>query len=328
MPEPVTASVLVAIIAEQAAQELGKRIGGAIADRIFGSELSENQALLKSIARDVKQILVEVRQIYSIVVQIPNIVHGEILRNELYKAHVNLESNIETFLILKSWNVTLGYDALVNILNSWKLITEKEDMVDMIWEIPKYADFLMMITRNEAKPIVLSGLDYKIDILESRKNILYNDHLLPAIKRIEALFASGYVASGKFLSDKPWIEYTMMPDKYNRVRVCEPRGPKFLNSSLGLEILSNKNDDVDSFLLAICDINIVPDIVWNGQRNSVNSELISLGNRLNEVTQELRTVIATLNLLIIYKEKLNTGIKPLAESRAKYIQSESLFNLA
>nr|WP_314523981.1 hypothetical protein [uncultured Acinetobacter sp.] len=327
MTEPVTATVLVAIVAEQAAQELGKRIGGAIADRIFGNELSENQALLRSIAKDVKQILVEVRQIYSIVIQIPDIVHGEILRNELYKAHVNLESNLETFLILKSWNGTLGYDALVNVLNSWKLITEQEDVVDMIWQIPKYADFLMMITKNQASSIVLSGLDVKIQALESRKNTLYNDYLLKIIDQIDHRFSGEYTANGKFLSDKPWIEYSMKPNKYKNIKICEPVGPKYLKDNWESEVVKNKNGTFDlSPLIRVCEEVEVLDISWNRQRDVVNSELESLRGQLDHVIEEIRTVIATLSLLTTYRDRVNNGLNSPIDSKTEYILSNNLYS--
>lgn len=320
MAEPVTTTVLAAIVVEQAAQELGKRIGGAIADRIFGSELSENQALLKSISRDVKEILSEVKQIYSIVVKLPDIVQGEILRNELYKAHININSNIETFLILKDWNGSLGYDALVNVLNSWKLICEKEDEVDMIWEIPQYADFLMMITLNKAKEIVLSGLDYKIGVLDSRRNVLYNDYFLKLVNDIQNIFNSGeYISYGRFISEYPWIEFSMKPDKTKMINNCEPSGPKFIFED---NVMS------ENTFMRICDRIEVPDTAWNNQKSSTSIFLQNSISQLNNIILELRTVISTQTLLMIYKEKLTNGISQNIVQGSNVIDSENLFNLS
>lgn len=330
MTEPVSASALVTIVVVQAAQELGKRIGGIISDRLFGSELSENQALLKSIARDIKTILTDVRKIYLMVEQIPDIVHGEILRNELYKAHVNLESNIETFQILQSWNDTLGYDALVNVLNSWKLITDKEDTVDMIWQIPKYADFLMMITRKEAKLIVLAGLDNKIEALESRKEILIQDYLLKIINQIETLFSGEYVERGELLSDNPWVKYSMKPDKTKKIKVCEPLGPRTAEINLGGRSSLGKIEDIDleglsrDYCFIVDDI---PNVAWNNQKNTVNSNLLSLSEKLDNTIKELRTITFTLTLLTTYKERLNSGFSKSNEVKTKFILSDDLFNL-
>lgn len=325
MAEPVTAAALVAIVVEQAAQELGKRIGGAIADRLFGSELSENQALLKSLSRDVREILTDVKKIYSIVITIPDIVQGEILRNELYKAHININSNIEAFYILNEWNGSLGKISLVEVLNSWKLICDKEDNVEMIWEIPRYADFIMMITRNKAKELVLSGLDYKIEVLESRRNVLYNDFFLRTVNDIEKIFnSSEYINYGRFISENPWIEFSMKPDKTKTVKFCMvdiPKDPK------------NKSEkEVDSlgdyFIERLeCEFEEVPDTAWNNQRNYVNSLLQNSSLNLNNYILELRTVIATLTLLTTYKEKLANGIPNTIEADTKLINSDNLFSL-
>ncbi|MNU72772.1 hypothetical protein D3C71_622440 [compost metagenome] len=325
MAEPVTAAALAAIVVEQAAQELGKRIGGAIADRLFGNELSENQALLKSISRDVKEILSDVKKIYSIVVKIPDIVQGEILRNELYKAHININSNIETFLILKSWNGSLGYDALVNVLNSWKIICDKEDEVDMIWEIPRYADFIMMITKNRAKELVLSGLDYKIEVLESRRKVIYNECFLKIVKDIENIFTSSeYINYGRFLSENPWIEFNMKPDKIKTVRVCKPDGPKEPTIIDESEVVLLGNYFIER---VFCEFVDVPDTAWNNQRNSVNYFLQNSSLQLNNIILEIRTIIATLTLLITYKEKLTNGISNNVKEDSKLINSDNLFNL-
>lgn len=325
MAEPVTAAALAAIVVEQAAQELGKRIGGAIADRLFGNELSENQALLKSISRDVKEILSDVKKIYSLVAKIPDIVQGEILRNELYKAHININSNIETFLILKSWNGSLGYDALVNILNSWKLICDKEDEVDMIWEIPRYADFIMMITKNRAKEIVLAGLDYKISVLESRRKVIYNEYFLKTVNDIETIFTSSeYINYGRFLNENPWIEFTMKPDKIKTVRICTPDGPKEPTINDESEVVLLGNYFIER---VFCEFEDVPDTAWNTQRNSVNYFLQNSSLQLNNIILELRTIIVTLTLLITYKEKLTNGISNNIKEDSKLINSDNLFNL-
>ncbi|MBJ9739691.1 hypothetical protein I5523_08545 [Acinetobacter oleivorans] len=325
MAEPVTTAALVAIVVEQAAQELGKRIGGAIADRLFGSELSENQALLKSISRDVREILTDVKKIYSIVITIPDIVQGEILRNELYKAHININSNIEAFYILNEWNGSLGKISLVEVLNSWKLICDKEDNVEMIWEIPRYADFIMIITRNKAKELVLSGLDYKIEVLESRRNVLYNDFFLKTVNDIEKIFnSSEYINYGRFISENPWIEFSMKPDKTKTVKSCMvdiPKDPK-----------TNSEKEVDSlgdyFIERLeCKFEEVPDTAWNNQRNYVNSLLQNSSLNLNNYILELRTVIATLTLLTTYKEKLANGIPNTTEADSELINSDNLFSL-
>lgn len=319
MADPVTLSVLLSIVAEKAAEEVGTRLGTVISDRIFGDNLSENQKLLKQITADIKNILITVKKIYAIVEQLPQIVEGAITDNELYKAHINIESNIQTFLVLSSWNQTVGFDALVNLINSWTLIVEKENKVDMIWEIPKYAEFLMMITRQRAIPIVMSGLDQKIDILEQRLKTLQIDQLKPKLDRALILFNTEYVNSGSFLSDIPWLKFNSNPDQTITVSGCA----MFLDSWSDLEVGGEEVKVVREPPLCGKD-QTYPNKPWNAQRDQVTDELNGIKSLMNSLIPEIRSVIFTLNLLKTYRAKLDAT--PTEKTTLALVKSEILFS--
>lgn len=334
MVEPVSSSVLVSIVAVKAAEEIGTKIGKVISDRIFGSELSKNQVLLKAIARDVQQILVEVREIHALLSILPDIVDRNFDKRELFKAHLNLKSNIDVYISLPDWNNTLGHGDLVNVLNSWGFIIEREDEVEEIWEIPKYAEFIMLISRGAFKENVLAGLETKIQALNSRKQIVLNDKLTPTIRRLDFIFgSSGFVEKSTFVDSSPWFYYTMKKERTKKEDYC-PGDYLSLPPEIRLNI-DNKSLDEENLSFRLEDINRnsracferdVPDVAWNNQLSRYHNELQAEKSKLADTIAELTTLNATLSLLDVYKEKLLTGIADgLHASDVKISTAPNLF---
>lgn len=300
MAEPTTASAISAIIIAKAAEKLGSRIGDEIADGIFGKsdDMSDIRNMLKQLNLKVDEILHYSKATYTLVQDLPNVIIGIIEKEKLYHAHNNIESNYETYVRLPQWNNTIGHSTMASLLANWKIVIDTESNLDKLSRLPKYGEFLLLVTNGQFFEVVLNGVDSKIKLLENSMRVEKEDILQPNVNEVERLIKSGYVKSGTLLDAEPWASWVIADKKTRTQKECFDMPCGACNGSI-----------------TTCYDVQVPDTAWNNQLENVNRQLSNSVNIVSSTIIKIRSIYLVLEILKKYKKSL--------EDRSSEIKSHS-----
>ncbi len=300
MAEPTTAAAISAIIIAKAAEKFGSRIGDEIADGIFGKsgDMADIRKMLEQLNLKVDEILHYSKATYTLVQDLPNVIIGILEKEKLYHAHNNIESNYETYIRLPQWNNTIGHSTMASLLANWKIIIDTESNLDNLSRLPKYGEFLLLVTNGQFFEVVLNGVNSKINLLENSLKVEREDILQSNVNEIERLIKTNYVKSGTLLDAEPWASWVIANKKTITYKECFDIPCGACNGSI-----------------TICNDKQVPDTAWNNQLENVNKQLSNSQGIVSSTIIKIRSIYLVLEVLKKYKKSL--------ENRANDIKSYS-----
>jgi hypothetical protein len=302
MPNPV-----VAIIIAKAAEKLGERIGDEIGDAIFGedNEFEEIKRMLERMEKKIGEILQYSRATYSLVSELPAVFQGIINEQTLYLAHNSVESSFQTYLSLPNINSTINYDTFQKLLENWNIIIDMEQSTERLVELPKYGEFLLLISGGKLFNTVKSGLNKKQNLINSsiKAETMELDELLETAKRY---FNSEYIKIGEILKNEPWISWIANNDRQMDETSCH---------SLC----------VPGDCFEVCNTYKVPNQPWNNKKNKANNELQVLKEKIIASVNELRSLVLVREVFDKYLKRLNIDIESKTYNKIKVLESKIMF---
>lgn len=285
MPEPTTAAVLGSLLIASAVKQIGTRAGDAIADGIFGksNDHQEIKNSLYALHQKVDEILQYSRSTYSLVERLPEVVQGIVDQQTLYLAHNELESNFQTYIKLPQWHGTIGHDTLARVLAAWNIVVDKESSLERLLDIPRYGEFMLLVTHGQLYESVISGTQSKLNAVSSALETLTESQLLPAALEAERMFGTQHVKVGKLLEGSPWIAWTVESSRTRTETTCIERLCRECNGGI-----------------ASCYDKQVPDIAWNSQLVRTSELLETLRRTIESLSAQLHSYVVVQQLLLRY----------------------------
>ena len=311
MPAPVAAAAIATVIVTSAAQQLGSRIGDAIADGIFGrsNDLDVIQKKLAELSAQLQEVLHYTRATYALVEELPNIISGIVDQQTLYLAHNDIESSIQAYMRLQQWHGTIGYDTLTKLLSAWNIVIDKEASTEKHLLIPKYGEFLLLVTNGQLIDAVQSGVKEKLTIISDLIEDLSKEQISPCANEIESILRSDHVKSGTLLSDSPWVTWVMHGHRTRTVTRCVSRPCRQCNG------------DISS-----CRDYQVPDETWNSTVNSKNARLQVLLERIVMLARQLQSAVLARETLAKYLDVVSVRTQEkIAMDHISVIESPESF---
>lgn len=293
MPAPVAAAVA-AIIATSAAKQLGTRIGDAIADGIFGraNDLKEIQKQLDKLSSQLQEVLHYARSTYELVENLPNIISGLLDQQTLYLAHNDIESSLQAYMRLQQWHGTIGYETLANLLKSWNIIIDKESSTEKIAFLPRYGEFMLLVTNGQLFDAVHNGVKFKLEVVDGLIDNLIKDQITPCATEIEGILKSEHVKSGSLLENGPWVAWAMQGHRTRTITECIERPCEYCNGSI-----------------TRCFNRQIPDSTWNSTVDSKNSRLRTLAEKIGLFAKQLQSAVLAKEVLSRYLSLLDSRNK-------------------
>ena len=289
MPEPITAAVLGKIIIASAAQQLGTRVGDAIAEGIFGksNDHKEIKNLLQELNRKTDEILYFSRASYAMLERLPDVVQGMLDGQTLYLAHTEIKSNLQAYMQLPQWHNTIGHDTFASILRGWNVIIDMESSLDRLLEIPQYGEFLLLATNGQLYDAVSGGAKLKLDMVASALDSLVRDQIDPAAAEARRLIDSPHVKLGDILDGNPWVAWSMHSQRTKTYKECFDRPCSACNGSI-----------------TTCYDKQVPDTAWNTQLQRTNDQLKSISEKIDTLTKQLHAYVVVKDVLSVFVQSL------------------------
>lgn len=311
MPAPVAAAAIATVIVTSAAQQIGSRIGDAIADGIFGqsNDLKDVQKRLADLSAQLQEVLHYSRETYALVEQLPDIISGIVDQQTLYLAHNDIESSIQAYMRLQQWHGTIGYDTLTKLLSAWNIILDKEASTEKHQFLPRYGEFLLLVTNGQLSDSIRSGVEEKLAIINDLIEDLTKDRITPCATEIESILRSSHVKSGSLLEDIPWVSWVIHSHRTRTVTRCISRPCRHCNGDISR-----------------CWDEQIPDETWNSAVNLKNSRLQALSEHIGILAKQLRSAVLAREALKKYlmvltartQEKITMEHISVIESHEKF----------
>lgn len=306
MAHPVVA-IIVAKAAEKIGEKIGERIGEEIGDLIFGEEddFGEIKEMLQKMEKQIGEILEYSRATFSLVSELPDVILDLLNEQTLYNAHISLDSSYETYIRLPHLNSTIGHNTFSNLLTNWNTIIDMEHSVEKLIELPKYAEFLILISGGKLFNKVQSEFTKKENLVKSALKAEQEElNNLFALTNIN--ISSEYIESGKILDKEPWITWLAKKNKLKEETKC------FWMHIQG-----------DSF--ERCITSNVPDKPWNNKKNTKNAELQNLKDKIAICINEIRSLIMINEVFERFSKRLEIDYKSKEFNNVEIIESDLMF---
>lgn len=307
MAEPTTAAAIGAIVVAKAAEEIGSRIGSEISDGIFGKSdnMADIRKMLNQMNVKIDEILEYARATYVLVEELPDVILQVIEKERLYNAHNNIISNYETYIRLPEWHNTIGHSTVASLVASWRIIIDSESNIGYLLRLPRYGEFLLLVTNGQFYEAVTSGIKSKIRLLENSLRVEREDILDPQLREVERLIKTAYVKSGTLLNSSPWVSWVIADKRTITVRRCHDLPCIACNGSI-----------------TACWDEQVPDTAWNNQLDIVNRQIQNYSKTINSTIIRIRSIVLVLEILKEYLASLENRLTAIKSySHVKVVES-------
>lgn len=283
MAEPVTAASIALIVGKEAATQFGKEIAKALAGKLFAKDDSSIRESLANLDKKLSETLNLARSIHAMVLELPALIE----RKELDSRHAELAGVEANFRSARRWTEALAGSARTEFSSAWMYIVTYEFRMEALAKLPRFGEVGIGISRGELHPMILDGIDQRIDH-NSRMTQSYRETIALAAATIEAALASPYVKEGELIHVSPWATWAM-------------NGPRTMIITDHVWV---RNSDPVSGGYDMPIRREVEDIAWRDGLSSTREVLSAQRKKLEEAMQGLHACLYLNELLKSYRKVL------------------------
>lgn len=221
-----TGAEIAGYLALKAAESFVTKVGENVADEftewLFGEDdeldvieqkLEELQRQLTVIDNKLNKIIDITRQTLALVQDLPSVIGVILDEQERDRAYRNLDSDITVFRNLSGWDGMVGSDAIREGFQNWRAFLALETRVESLLLLPKYGEFLRIISKGDLAPAISSDIKTKLPVLNGLLKFEIEKQIAVLVSEGQGFRESGLIQDLRTVYQAPWVSWRRAEDR-------------------------------------------------------------------------------------------------------------------
>jgi len=253
---------------------------------VIEQKLDILQKQLTKIDGKLNRLLDIARDTLILVQSFPDVIEEELDEQERDKAYRDLDSDMTVFASLSGWDGQVGQDALRESFQNWRTLIAFEARVDQLVMLPKYGEFLRIISKGDLAPAISSDIKRKLPAIRGLLKFEVEQKVAKLFDEARQLKADALVVNLRPIFKEPWVEWE---------RAANRRRLATIDSCTHVGY-----HDPD-----LCHTyEMQPDTYWNRKVADADDRMKKIGSEITfsyKVIQTLQVIIGTLEVVARFR---------------------------